>query len=74
MPDGMKNRVKIRISLHGQADLLAAQGLDARAVRTLLALNDTDAPQPSPGVSANQDEKTNALPLSRVQATTTRLR
>ncbi|MBI5307650.1 MAG: hypothetical protein HZB37_04775 [Planctomycetes bacterium] len=59
-PEGMKKGVKYAYRSTDKPILLAAQGIDAHTVRTLLALNDTNAPQPSSGVLANQDEKTNA--------------
>ncbi len=58
-PEGMKKGVKYAYRSTGKPILLAAHRSDAHMVRKLLALNDVNAPLPSPGVSSNQDEKTN---------------
>lgn len=63
-PEGMKKGVKYAYRATDKPILLAAQGMDVHTVQTLLALNDANAPQPSPGAEAIQDAKTNALPLS----------
>lgn len=58
-PDGKKNGVKYAYRSTDKPILLAAQGLDVHTVRTLLASNDANAQQLSPGALAIQDEKTN---------------
>ena len=58
--EGIKKGLKYAYRSTGKPVLLAAQGLDAHAVRTLLASNDTNTPPPSSGESSNQGGKTGA--------------
>lgn len=69
--EGMKKGVKYAYRAADKPILLAAQGVDAHTVQTLLALNDANVPQPSPGAEAIQDEKINVPPSSSASGSDT---